>query len=134
MRGALVAAMIALTAMPASADILAGYVGKLRPILVFAPDRYDARLVEQRGRFSFHRREFRDREVIVIEIGGPFMRAEGRGLPHGPELRERFGVPEEDFAIVLLGKDGTEKHRLTEVVDAHVFYDLIDNLPETVID
>lgn len=113
----------------ASDDPLAKYQWEARPILIFAPDRYDARLTDMKGRFSAHRREFRDRHVIVIEIGGPFMRAEARAMPHGPALRERFGVPQEEFAMILLGKDGEEKLRLDDVADPFVFYDLIDTLP-----
>lgn len=116
-------------AAKADTDPLTKYIGSDRPIVIFAPDRYDQRLIQQIGRFSIHRREFRDRDVIVIEIGGPFMRAEGRGLPHGPMMRERFGIGQDEFAIVLLGKDGTEKHRLNAVSDAQVFYDLIDTMP-----
>lgn len=113
----------------ASEDPMAKYRGSDRPIVIFAPDRYDQRLVEQIGRFSIHRREFRDRDVIVIEVGGPFMRAEGRGLPHAPLMRERYGIAEDDFTVVLIGKDGEEKLRVTEVTDPTVFYDLIDTMP-----
>lgn len=113
----------------ASDDPLAKYVGSDRPIVIFAPDRYDPRLVEQIGRFSIHRREFRDRDVIVIEVGGPFMRAEGQGVPHAPVMRERYGIGDDDFAIVLIGKDGGEKLRVSQVTDPTVFYDLIDTMP-----
>lgn len=121
----------AFMAAPAAADTdpLAKYVGSDRPIVIFAPDRYDDRLIQQKGRFSIHRREFRDRDVIVIEIGGPFMRAEGRAIPHGPKMRQRFGIQDDEFTIILVGKDGTEKHRIGEVSDAQVFYDLIDAMP-----
>ena len=115
-----------LFATQAVAQPLAAYLGEARPILIFAPDRYDSRLIEQKGRFAIHRREFRDRDVIVIEIGGPFMRAEGRGLPHGPDLRDRFGVADGDFAIVLVGKDGAEKLRIGEVTDPRAIFDAID--------
>jgi hypothetical protein len=116
---------------PGSADTdpLAKYVGSDRPIVIFAPDRYDARLREQIGRFSIHRREFRDRDVVVVEIGGPFMRDRGNAVPHGPIMREKFGIRDDEFAIFLVGKDGDVKHRIEEVTDAQVFYDLIDQMP-----
>jgi hypothetical protein len=133
MRFLLVVAAMAMavltTETTASEDPMAKYRGSDRPIVIFAPDRYDQRLVEQIGRFSIHRREFRDRDVIVIEVGGPFMRAEGRGLPHAPEMRERYDVSEDDFTVILIGKDGGEKLRVSEVTDPRVFYDLIDTMP-----
>lgn len=118
-----------LLATPAPADPMAPFLWSDRPVLIFAPDRYDARLVEQKGRFSMHRKEFRDRDITLIEIGGPFMRAKGEGVPHGPEIRARYGVPEDSFTIILVGKDGGEKLRLHEVTDPRVFYDLIDTMP-----
>ncbi|MEO1492832.1 MAG: DUF4174 domain-containing protein [Pseudomonadota bacterium] len=126
---AVVAAALATSPSAADTDPLAKYVGSDRPIVIFAPDRYDNRLREQIGRFSIHRREFRDRDVVVVEIGGPFMRDRGNAVPHGPIMREKFGIRDDEFAIFLVGKDGDVKHRLGEVTDAQVFYDLIDQMP-----
>ena len=114
---------------PASANPLAAFVDEWRPILIFAPDRYDQRIAEQKGRFSMHRREYRDRHVTLVEIGGPFMRSEGRGVPHGPEMRARFDVPNDRFTIILLDKDGAEQMRVHEVTDPLVFFEQIDTLP-----
>ena len=128
-RYVVLAAAAILTAGAALADPMAKYLGEARPILIFAPERYDERLLQQIGRFSMHRKEYRDRHITVIEIGGPFMRADGRGVPHGPELRARYGVPDDSFTLILLGKDGEEKLRVNEVTDPLVLYELIDSLP-----
>lgn len=126
-------AMIVATALlvggPALADPMEKYLWSDRPILIFAPDRTDPRLVEQMGRFSMHRKEFRDRDVKLISIGGVFMRVDGTGVPHGPALRERYGIADDDFTVILVGKDGAEKMRVTEVTDPQVFYALIDTMP-----
>lgn len=113
----------------AAADPLAAFLWESRPILVFAPDRHDPQLREQMGRFSMHRAEYRDREVIVVEIAGQLMRAQGRAVPHAPEMRARFGVPGDAFTVILIGKDGTEKLRTGEVTDPRVFYQAIDAMP-----
>lgn len=118
-----------LMATPAAADIMARHVGKDRPVLIFAPDRYDTRLVDQIGRFSMHRREYRDRDVTIIEVGGPFMRVEGRAIPNAPEVRARYGIADDDFIVILVGKDGSEKFRTSEITDPRVLYDLIDTMP-----
>ncbi len=126
---AVAAGVISVSDGVADANLMQKYVGNSRPILIFAPDRYDRRLAQQMGRFSMHRREFRDRDVVVVEIGGPFMRADGQGVPHAPAMRELYGVSESEFTIILVGKDGGEKMRVSEVTDPQVFYALIDTMP-----
>lgn len=113
----------------ASGDPLAPYLWESRPILVFAPDRHDPRFRDQLGRFSMHRAEYRDREVVVVEIAGQLMRPEGKALPHAPDMRRRFGVSPDAFTVILIGKDGTEKLRLGEVTDPQVFYEAIEAMP-----
>ena len=121
--------LVWLAAGPAVANPLAEFIDERRPIIIFAPDRSDQRIAEQKGRFSMHRREFRDRHVALVEVGGPFMRAAGRGVPHGPEMRARFDVPDESFTIILLDKAGAEQMRVHEVTDPLVFFEQIDTLP-----
>ena len=113
----------------ASDDPMAAYLWKDRPIIVFAPSKYDERLLDQIGRFSMHRKEYRDRDVKVIRIGGVSMQVDGSGVPHAPVLREKYGVPRDQFAVILVGKDGGEKLRVSEPTDPRVFYDLIDTMP-----
>lgn len=113
----------------ASEDPMAEYVWDYRPIIIFAPSKYDQRMLEQVGRFSMHRKEFRDRDVKVIRVAGVAMFVDGTGVPHGPTLREKYGVPNEEFVVILVGKDGGEKMRVAEPTDPRVFYDLIDTMP-----
>ena len=46
-----------------------------------------------------------------------------------PAARERFGVETGCFAAVLVGKDGTVKHRSHEPVAPEKLYELIDAMP-----
>ncbi|MEM1300652.1 MAG: DUF4174 domain-containing protein [Pseudomonadota bacterium] len=118
-----------LIAAPAAADPMAEYLWSDRPIIIFAPSKYDQRLLDQIGRFSMHRKEYRDRDIKVIRIGGVNMQVDGTGVPHAPVLREKYGVPKDEFAVILVGKDGGEKMRVSEPTDPRVFYDLIDTMP-----
>ncbi|MFK7945702.1 MAG: DUF4174 domain-containing protein [Paracoccaceae bacterium] len=125
------ALMIAAAALPAGADNdpMEQFLWSDRPIIIFAPSKFDQRMLDQIGRFSMHRKEYRDRDIKVIQIGGVNMRSDGRPVPHAPEMRERYDVAEDEFTIILVGKDGGEKLRLHEVTDPRVFYDLIDSMP-----
>lgn len=113
----------------ATEDPMAQYLWSDRPILVFAPSTYDTRLLEQIGRFSMHRKEYRDRHIKVLQIAGVSMRSNGRPVPHAPAMRERYGVSMDEFVVILVGKDGGEKLRVSSVTDPRVFYDLIDTMP-----
>ena len=44
-------------------------------------------------------------------------------------LRDRFGVPPRASRIVLVGKDGTEKHRDADLIPARSHFDTIDAMP-----
>jgi hypothetical protein len=44
-------------------------------------------------------------------------------------LRLRYGVGEGDFLAVLVGRDGTEKHRSTEPIPPGELFRMIDAMP-----
>ena len=120
---------VLLSAGMAHANPMAEFLGSDRPVIIFAPSTFDKRMLDQIGRFSGHRREYRDRDIAVIQIGGVNMRSNGRAVPHAPEMRALYGVGNDEFAIILVGKDGQEKLRRNEVTDPRVLYDLIDTMP-----
>ena len=41
----------------------------------------------------------------------------------------RFGVGADDFAVLLIGKDGGEKLRFTDLPDLQAIYTVIDGMP-----
>ncbi len=107
---------------------MAEYRWQARPVLVFAPEG-DRRLGEQAERFAADQAARRDRDIVLIEIDGRSAQADGQAVPGGVALRRRFGIPETEFAVILIGKDGGEKMRAAEVTDPQAFYDLIDTMP-----
>lgn len=44
-------------------------------------------------------------------------------------LRERYGIAEGQFAVILIGKDGGEKLRRLEHVPIETIFALIDTMP-----
>ncbi len=44
-------------------------------------------------------------------------------------LRETFGIPEGQFAVILVGKDGGEKYRSSAPVSLRDIFDRIDAMP-----
>jgi hypothetical protein len=44
------------------------------------------------------------------------------------QLRKRFNVKPDEFCIVLVGKDGTEKHRERSPIPMNIIYSQIDQM------
>lgn len=112
----------------AAADPLAHYRWEARPVLVFAAGG-DARLDEQLRRFAADKAAMRDRDIVLVEVSGRSARVDEGPLRDAGSLRRRFGIAEDGFAVILVGKDGSEKRRVAEVIDPHAFYELIDTMP-----
>lgn len=109
-----------------------------RLLVVFAPSVGDERLATQEERFAGHDDGFRDRDLLLLTIGGP---AEGT-LRTGPgterrpltedaieRLYDHFDVSPDRFWVALVGKDGTEKRRDAEPVRTRSIFDTIDAMP-----
>lgn len=84
---------------------------------------------------------FAERDLLLVQVP-----ARGRGQWRGwgsdeaaaaravsaeaiARLRERFGVAEDAFALILVGKDGTEKRRDEAPVPLQAIFDEIDAMP-----
>lgn len=132
-------------ARPQAARTLTGdldrYQWEYRPLLVFAPSAYDERLQSFYRQAAENRAALRDRQMLVLEV----LPAGGRIDPppgiDGPErneplregeagaLRKRFRVTADDFVMVLVGKDGGEKHRYTDPDEIDLSFRDIDRMP-----
>lgn len=127
---AVLAAMAA--AGPAHADELAAERWTSRVVIVFG-DGKDERAVAQIAALLADRRALAERDMLVISVEGEKSRA-AFGQPKGKldtaALRRAFGVPAETpFAVILIGKDGSEKRRSEEPLPASAFFDQIDAMP-----
>ena len=103
-----------------------------RPLVVFAPDRTDARFRRQLAIAERHADGFAERDMVVIAVVG----AEPVGVDGKPAkdlanatLRQRYRVPAGAFAAILVGKDGTEKLRRGEAIAAETLFATIDAMP-----
>ena len=107
---------------------------KNRPIVVFGPQGDDARMTRQRHAWVGPLPEagINDRDLIVIEAP-----AEGDGTVGGEllaaaevaGLRQTFGIAADAFAVILIGRDGTEKARWTDPVSAQEIFGKVDAMP-----
>ncbi len=119
---------------------LAALKDKHRVLLVFARSDRDPRFLEQAKLLSHHGAELQERDLVVIPVVtemGPQITPDTLRVIRGPGLsdeeqrliRQRFQIAPEAFAVVLLGKDGGGKLRLTSPVSIGCLSQTIDAMP-----
>lgn len=128
----LVVASAALGSGTAAAAGLDDYRWERRPLLVFAPTDADPRLTETLNRIEATRCAFEGRDMVlgrILTTGTSTL--DGQAIDAGERQRlvTRFGVGADDFAVLLIGKDGGEKLRFTDLPDLQAIYTVIDGMP-----
>ncbi|MGF1633096.1 MAG: DUF4174 domain-containing protein [Phycisphaerae bacterium] len=108
------------------------YRWKTRPLLVFAPDAADERLQRQYALTQQAGPGLAERDMLVIRvIGQDTAYVDGTPLPKtaATQLRTRFGVPPEAFAVLLVGKDGGVKRTEDDVTPMEPIFQQVDGMP-----
>lgn len=109
-----------------------------RLLLVFTPSLDGDHWAEQQEKWTGFRDGFADRDLRMYVVGeegtGRFYTSpDGEPRPLQAEsakaLRDRFDVAPGDYAVVLVGKDGTEKRRDQAPVNAEAIFETIDAMP-----
>jgi hypothetical protein len=109
-----------------------------RLLFVFSPSMDDKQWAQQRELWSGFGEGFEDRDLRMYVVGGKesgyfYMSPGGEARPirasSAKELRDRFDVATESYAVVLVGKDGTEKRRDRAPIDASTIFETIDAMP-----
>lgn len=73
-----------------------------------------------------------DRDLKLVQIlGTGESQVDGRSLnsASAERLRQQFGFTPEAFAVILVGKDGTEKQRSQTPIDLAMLFHTIDAMP-----
>jgi len=119
----------------ADASLLQTMRNRERPLLLFAGD-HDPRIAQQYAILLHHQRELTDRQVRLVlatRASVAFNKtAPGTVVATDAErstLRSTFGVVPNQFILLLVGKDGSEKFRSTNPVPFETLQSLIDNMP-----
>ncbi len=108
------------------------YQGEKHLFLLFAPTEEDDRFDGQLLCMNDYKEEFIERDLVLFEIvGDAESRAAGEPLTEieADSLRQRFGVGEEDFCAVLVGKDGSEKARWNGPIPPDELFRTVDAMP-----
>ncbi len=109
-----------LATMPSSANDLSDLRWKRRVVVIYAPAGTEKQLAEQQQLFDAHASGLSERDVTRILLR--------KSADHG-KIAPRFKLSGKKFAVLLLGKDGGEKFRSSEVVPPETLFRLIDSMP-----
>lgn len=111
---------------------LSDYQWQHRILLVFAPSTDSSQYRQQMQAWQADAAEIDDRDLKLVQILGTGQsQVDGRSLSSASaqRLRQQFGIALEEFAVILVGKDGTEKQRSQTSMDLAMLFRTIDAMP-----
>ncbi len=111
---------------------LASYRWQNRLLLVFVPKVEDQRLTTIQQTLKEVECEFKDRDLLLgictsnapSRIGNDLISSYDEA-----QLRSKYGIKYNQFAVILIGKDGQPKTELSEVPEIERIFGQIDNMP-----
>jgi hypothetical protein len=116
---------------PAEAS-LERYKWKKRPLLLFSPSETSPEYIRQKEALQASAEGLAERGMVVIELVGQdkvYIDGALQRRRQSVALRKKFQVPAGAFAVILVGKDGTEKSRDAQPVDMGKIFSLVDQMP-----
>ena len=106
--------------------------GEHRLFLIFAASSGDEGFARQDRLLEGSGDGFAERDLVrgdLFEDGTGSLDGETASAGDVAAVRERFGVEPGRFRALLVGKDGTVKHRFEEPVGPGEIYALVDSMP-----
>lgn len=106
--------------------------GEHRLFLIFAPSSRDDGFVRQDRLLAGSGRSFAERDLLrgdLFEDGMGSLDGAAVSCGEAAVARDRFGVEAGSFAVLLIGKDGTAKHRSGKPVEPREIFSLVDAMP-----
>lgn len=104
---------------------------RARPLLIFAPKPDDPQLEIQLRTLREHEAEASERQLVPVAVpyNSPSPTRAQLGPQEALEVRRRFHIAPEQFAVILIGKDGGAKLRSTKPFTMQKLVDTIDAMP-----
>jgi hypothetical protein len=117
-------------AMPAT-SAEAAYKWTYRPLYVFAPNAAQADFAAQRAIVRASAGALKVRNVVAVFVAGDAVTADFGPAPSASAatLRQRFGVGQDAFRAILVGKDGGVKITSKQAIGAQRLQGVIDAMP-----
>ncbi|KQP09560.1 hypothetical protein ASF26_04600 [Methylobacterium sp. Leaf93] len=116
-----IAAMSGVASQAFADDPLAAHRWTSRVLVIVAPESGDPRIEAQRREARAWRADYAERDLVLVEAIGTGTEAR--------RIRNRFGIGERDFRVVLVGKDGDAKLVQAAPIPADRLFSTIDAMP-----
>ncbi len=120
------------TDMPIKEINLQSYKWENRPLLIFTESEKSKLYQSQMKEFEGNERCIDERDMILISIfSNEEVQIDNKKyfLDNYNELLKKFSFDKSDFALILIGKDGTVKLKSEKPIEANKIFDLIDSMP-----
>jgi len=66
---------------------------------------------------------------VVVEQGGSSLDGDAIPAQQAISIRHDYNIEKDQFAVILIGKDGGEKHRSFESLNLDSIFFLVDRMP-----
>lgn len=119
-------------ALPAAAEFgLKQFHDQQRPLLVFSPDNKHAAYQETTRAIAERQEGFNRRDMVLLSVFRNTGSADDYYLSSADagRLRDRYGVADDEFRLLLIGKDGDVKLESNEAANLDELFELIDGMP-----
>jgi hypothetical protein len=114
-------------------QFLTPYQWEKRILLIFSHKSTQSLLEEQKKILKTYRNDVKDRDLLVFTIPygkSTFTTASKNIKVKSSVFYETFNVEKDDFSVILIGKDGGEKHRKTnQIISKEELFKIIDAMP-----
>jgi len=120
------------TACAQNPDLLDSYQWSNRVLLVYAADEESPTYQQQIQEFEQHEAGVEDRDLVIFTVlPQKVINPEGKALSaqSAEYLRQRYDVPGQQFAVVLIGKDGGVKLKEEKFLSTDKLFGTIDQMP-----
>ncbi len=117
---------------PAAAEFgLEQFKDQQRPLLVFSPDNKHAAYLGTTRAIAARQEGFNRRDMVLLSVFRNTGSADDYYLSSADasQLRDRYGVADDEFRLLLIGKDGDVKFESNEAADLDELFELIDDMP-----
>lgn len=115
---------------------LTEYRWKNRLVLLFSSQEDDSLVQRQRNLLGADQSGLEERDLLIFRVlpnqvlkEGDSVKTDSAGKDLAKRLRKRYQVNREEFIMILIGKDGSEKLRSDTLVPLEELYALIDAMP-----
>ncbi len=128
-------ATLSVAATPAQSEVtfkLSEQQWQYRLVLIFAPSERSPAYQQQMQEWEAHQVGLQERDLKLVEVlavGASRVDGQPMTAASAERLRQQFGIDSAAFAVILIGKDGTEKERERAPIEPVALFRTIDAMP-----